>query len=370
MTKKRVIQVLGILCLIYVIILSSRGVGYDFTIESYWEKGGKIVFEEYVSADYPGTTYDYDYTNDGVYSYNGSSPSGDLIYNYTIKSPAQEFLLSEGNSPIGLRFLIYVDYELEKGDAVIYDFNVSNGSVDFLVLNENQFTSWFGGNTSGQAQSIEFLHTEIPVNGTINITTADNYYFVWWNNPDYNSGNVILQYQLNAKIAERSSIGAVVVNPSTLEEIEGEKFTTLGMDTSDWKIDDKVLFEIDEREVYLTIIRDEEVIITYNNETTEIPCWVLEITDYERTEIEDDTYTIKADYYIWKSKYSGITLKTTSDREYYNSDSTLFFSSYRKYTVISANDVLLMPKQSSTPLSFIAAVMSLFVIKRYRRNRK
>ncbi len=370
MTKKRVIQVLGILCLIYFINLSSRGVGYDFTIESFWEKGGEVVFQEYVSADYPGTTFDYDYTNDGVYSYNGSSPSGNLIYNYTIMSPAQESILSQGSPSIDLSFLIYVDYELEEGDAIDYEFTVSNGSIDFLVLNESQFTSWFGGNTSGQAQSIEFVHTDIPVNGTINITIADNYYFVWWNNPDYNTGSVIVQYQLDAKIAEKSSIGAVIVNPSTLEEADGGKFTTLGMDTSDWEINDKILFEIDERDVYLTIVRDEKLTITYNNKTTKILCWVLEITDYERTEIEKETYKIVADYYIWKSKYSGITLKTTSDREYYNSDSTLIFSSYRKYEVISAHDVLLMPKQSSSPFPFIIVVMGLFVVMRYQRNRK
>ena len=370
MTKKRVIQALGILYLIYAIGLCSRGVGYDFTIETFWQEDGKITFEEFISADYPGTTYDYDYTTDGVYSYNGSTPSGDLIFNYTILSPAQEFTLSQGSSPIDLSFLIYVDYKLEEGDAVTYDFSVSNGSIDFLVFNESQFSSWFDGNTSGQAQSIEFIHSDIPVTGTINITTNDNFYFVWWNNPDYNTGIVIIQYQLNAKIAERSSKGAVVVDPSTLEEADGGKFTTLGMDTSDWELNDKILFEIDERDVYLTIVRDEELTITYNNQTTKISCWVLEITDYERTEIEEETYKIVADYYIWKSKYSGITLKTTSDREYYKSESTLIFSSYRKYEVISASNALLMPKQSSTPFPFAAAVMGLFIVIRYRRNRK
>ena len=92
MGKKRGIQVLGFWSLICMISICSIVTGYDFSITSFWEKDGKITFEEYSDVDYPGTISDFDYTDNGFYTHNESLTTGNLAFNYTTTSSAQELV--------------------------------------------------------------------------------------------------------------------------------------------------------------------------------------------------------------------------------------------------------------------------------------
>ncbi|MFX1516950.1 MAG: hypothetical protein ACFFC6_11605 [Promethearchaeota archaeon] len=156
----------------------------------------------------------------------------------------------------------------------------------------------------------------------------------------------------------------------TLESTDGEKNDDFGMDTSDWAIDDEVSIEINDEEVEFIIDDEREMTISYNARETEIPCWVLEVENYEETFLEEITYTTITDITIWKSKYSGITLKSVVDTTYYDSNDSISTTTYMKSEVGSTKNVLLISKSSRVIFPIIPTMLALFVIFQIKRRKK
>jgi hypothetical protein len=340
--------------------IAARG---DFTIEKYWEEGGMITFEYDYSINHELDIFDFDSTFEGIYTYNGSLSTGELVYNLTYISPAEEKTLTDTSVTINPHSYNYISISLEEGDAVDYFFTVNGGYINFIIFNTTQFSAWIIQNETQPIESVELIHTNIDVNDTFTSTSADSYKFVWWNNGD--DDPLSLQIRLYARLVEIISSEFIEIDPTTLETTEGEEFTLMGMDTSDWEIGNEISFEIDGKDVELTIVRDNDFQISYNDESTKIPCWVLEIEDYE-TEMG----TISSDLKIWKSKYSGITLKSITDSKVYDSNSEIIMETYDKITAESAYKVLLIPKSSGVIFPITPAIIALLVIFRFKKKGK
>ena len=296
---------------------------------------------------------------------------GNYVFNYTLISPADEYVLDEGTTALDPNWLLAKSSLLEQGDAVDYNFTVTNGYVDFIIFNNTQYGNWLIQSEDDQIEGIVIVHTNIGASGTFSPSYPDTYVFVWWNDEQFNDDSVNLQYQLYLRLDEKiESTEYIEIDPKMLETTEGDKYTSLGMDTSNWEIDEIITFDIEDKDVEFSIIREEDFTVSYNNESTEIPAWVLEIKDYETKSIEeDDTYTFKNDYKIWKSKYSGITLKMITDTEVFNSSSSLVATLYDKYTVISAENVLLIAKPSSIFFPIVSSIIAVFTLILYQKKR-
>ncbi len=220
-------------------------------------------------------------------------------------------------------------------------------------------------------EGIKLISTEIGANGTIIFTVEDDYYFVWFNNPDRNDNNTIdIQVRLDAHVAKKTETGDIELDPTTLKKLDSVRIDDFGMDSSDWQLDDEISIEIEQRDIFFSIRLEDEITVIYDNKGVEIPCWVLVKENYERTFVEEETIKVKGDLYLWKSKHSGITLKSTADLEYYDSNDTLYATFYEKYTVTSASNVLLIAKSSSIPASLIPAIIGFIVVTQYNRKKK
>ncbi|MFX0205937.1 MAG: hypothetical protein ACFFDT_08110 [Candidatus Hodarchaeota archaeon] len=367
MRKKNVILFLCSIFLILNISMITIGARGAFTIEKFWKEGGRITFESKINTDFEGDLFDFDFTFEGIYQYNGSSSSENLVFNFTLISPADEFILAEDEGLLQSGFFIAVTANLGKGDEIDYDFTV-NGDIYFIIFNQTQFINWYDGDDLGQIET-EYptpIYTKIGDSGTFTVTAPDVYFFVWWNDGTI---DVNLQFQLYARLVERIEISEYIeIDPYMLETAEGDEFTSLGMDTSDWEIDKIITLEIENEDVDFSIIREDEFKIYYNNVSTEIPCWVLEVEDFETQSIEEeDVYTFKTDYKIWKSKYSGITLRSITDMEVYNSTSSLQATILEKYTVKSADNVLLL-KSSGITFPFLPTVIGISVLFLFKKK--
>ncbi|MFX0123124.1 MAG: hypothetical protein ACFFAE_05760, partial [Candidatus Hodarchaeota archaeon] len=334
----------------------------------FWEEKGIINFEIDHEEDLPGSIVDYEYTIDGIYEYISSTSEGDMIFNVVLTTRPQEFVLAQGSISLAPVQILPIFYLFERGDKVNFDFTVFNGAIEFFIFNQSQYNSWLKNNQSIQA--IEVIHTKIEATGTVIFATTDYYFFVWYNDPNYNKNSVTVQLRLEATIIEKSIKDEIELDPITLETTDGEKVNDFGMDTSDWIIDDEISIEIDERDVEFTIEKEREVTINYNDEETEILCWVLEIDNYERIFVEETTYRTTTDITIWKSKYSGITLKRVVDTTFYDSNDSIFATSYTEFEVESASNVLLISKPSRAIFPLIPTMIALFVIFQSKRKKK
>lgn len=373
MKEVRRIRVFLILLSIFLILSLSMTIiaaNGDFTIEKFWEKGGRITFEKDIKIDFEGDLFDTDTTYEGKYEFNGSS-TGKAVFNYTIVSPADEYVLDEATGALEPDWYTAKSSLLEQGDAVDYNFTVNNGYLDFIIFNYTQFGNWILESEEGQTESMHLIHTNIGDSGTFSPFYSDTYVFVWWSNGDLNDNSVNLQYKLYLRLVEKIlSSEYIEIDPIMLETTEGDKFTSLGMDTSNWEIDGIITFDIEDKDVEFSIIREEDFTVSYNNESTEIPAWVLEIKDHETKSIEeDDTYTKKTDYKIWKSKYSGITLKMITDSEVFNGSSSLVATLYDKYTVLTVENVLLIQKSSSIFFPIVSSIIAVVAIILYQKKR-
>ncbi|MFX0182594.1 MAG: hypothetical protein ACFE95_05875 [Candidatus Hodarchaeota archaeon] len=358
--------------LIFSISMLTIAIRGDFTIEKFWKKDGIITFDDDLSTDLEGDLFDFETTLKGKYEYNGSSSNENLVFNYTLISPAEEYLLEEDEGLLSPDYFVPISANLRKGDSIDYNFSVTDGYIDFIIFNETLFWTWWGESDEDQIDSIDIIHTNTGYSGTFTASSPGNYVFIWWNNPKVNTNPVFLHFRLDARLVEVILKSEYIeLDPYILETSEGEEFTSLGMDTSDWVIEDKVIFEIDDKDAEFTIIREDEFKISYNNKSTEISCWVLELEDFETKDIlVEDTLTYKTDYILWKSKYSGITLKSITDSEVYNSTSALVATYYEKYTVKSAENVLLAPKSSGILFPFVTTLIGILILILYNKKRK
>lgn len=364
MKKNAILQVITLIFLFSIISIGIIPVQGDFTIEIYWKEGGTITFEEYTRFDFAEDIFDYDSTYEGTYYYNGTLSTGDLGFYIQIISPGQEYVLVDTYGVIHPYFYIPVNVYLEEGDIVEYVFTV-NDSINFMIFNTSQYSAWLDRNEFQSINSSDFIHTSIGADYFFEASSPDNYIFVW-SNPE--SGPVFIEIYLFVRKAEKVSSEFFEINPITLET-EGEEFTVLGMDTSGWEIEDEISFVIDEKDVDLTIDREDNYRISYNGKSTEIPCWILEVEDHETKIVTEDTFTVRSDYKIWKSKYSGVTLKSISDIEYYNSDLFLISTLYSKYTVESIENVLLKKKSSGIYFPLIPIFIGILILVKFKKSR-
>jgi len=360
---------LALVSLFFILSMTIITVQGDFTIEEYWKQGGVIRFELDLSTDHILDIYDIESTFEGTYEYNGSLSTGKLVFNLTLISFAQEYVLEDTSGSLSPYFIYPISTWLEEGDSIDYYFTVSGGSIDFIIFNSTQYLIWIQENDTQPIESFELIHTNIGANDTFTSTSPDFYIFVLWNNGDINSDPVSLRIHLIARIEEEVISDLIEIDPTTLETPDNEEFTVLGMDTSDWQIDDEIPLEIDKKDVDFTIIKEDDLRITYNSESTEIDCWVLEIEDYESTIIEEEgTFFITSDIKIWKSKYSGITLKSIEDSKFKDSNSVLMMEYYDKFEVESVDDVLLKPKSSGINFPLLPSILGLITIILYKKR--
>jgi len=353
------------------IFLGSTAIGKEFSIKNYWEEGGVLQFEDYYSIDRPGSISDLEVTSDGTYKYFGNISIENAIFNYSQTSRPHNYILAQFSTRLDPGFLSRVTNSFGPEDEVDINFTVSGGFIDFFVFNQSQYTLWEESTDPQQIAGLKLISTEIGASDTIIFTVEDEYYFVWFNNPSQNFNNSIdIHVRLDARITEKTEIGDIELDPTTLKTPDSVSIDDFGMDTSDWYLNDEISIEIDQRDVFFTIMLEDEIAVVYNNKTVEIPCWVLMKENYERIFIEEENIKVKGELYLWKSMYSGITLKSTTDLEFYDSDDTLYAIYFNKYTVISASKVLLVAKSSSIPASLIPAIIGFIVVTQYNRKKK
>lgn len=354
-------------CILFVVFGFSGVLSLNFTIEGFWEAGSIINFEIEYEEDLPGSIVDYESETDGAYEYNGTISDGNMIFNIKLTTRPQEFLLAQGSTTLSPFQYLPIFYPFSKGDELEFNFAVSNGTIDFFVFNQSQYNSWLEQNQSIQA--IEVVYTEIGASGTVTFTTTNFYYCVWYNDPNNNDNSVTLQLQLDVKTIAKSIEEYTEIDPLTLESTDGENIDDFGMDTSDWTIDDEVSIEINNEEVEFKINKEDEVSILYNNKEKEIPCWILEIENHERTFVDEVFYSTLSDITIWKSKYSGITLKSDVDTTFYDNNDEMLTTSSTKFEVTSTEGVLLMSKSSRIVFPLIPPMIALFAAFLLKRKR-
>jgi hypothetical protein len=339
-----------------------------FSIKENWNSGSSLQFENYTSFDSVGDAADYEETIDGEYYYYENTNSTNVNFNFTLTTRPLDFILAQGSSQLDPGFLIRVTYPLGLGDEIDFNFTNTGGSVEFFVFNQTQFDLWFVSEDYQPTEGIELIHTEIGASGTLTFNIEDIYYFVWFNDPSYNGNTSInLNFQLDARITEKLESGIIEIDPTTLEASTGEILDDFGMDTSDWELEKEVPLEISDRDIYFTIVREEELTISHNDKTTKIACWVLEKLNYERNFVGDETYKVKGDLMVWKSKIGGVTLKSTADLEYYDDQDTLFALIFQKYTVKATTKVSIT---KSASLIMFPILLGLLVIPLIRKRKK
>ncbi len=371
MKKLDIKLILVFFFLFITIFLGSIVIGKEFSIKNYWEKGGVLQFEIYQSVDRLGSVGDYEVTFDGTYKYVENLSIENAIFNYSQTSRPYDYVLNQFSTSLNSGFFARVTDFFGNEDEVDYNFTVSGGSIDFFVFNQSQYSLWRDSPYQQQIEGIKLISTEIGVNGTIIFTVEDDYYFVWFNNPDRNDNNTIdIQVRLDAHVAKKTETGDIELDPTTLKKLDSVRIDDFGMDSSDWQLDDEISIEIEQRDIFFSIRLEDEITVIYDNKGVEIPCWVLVKENYERTFVEEETIKEKGDLYLWKSKHSGITLKSAADLEYYDSNDTLYATFYEKYTVTSASNVLLIAKSSSIPISLMSGIIGLIVVTQYNRKNK
>lgn len=368
MIKRRKFQFLIAWSMIFLIVIFSGAKGNDFSIDNSWEISGSISYVDELTGDYEIDLLDFEYKTKGTYIYDSDSSSGNVLFNKT-----EALIFAQDILFLDPGFYFSLIYRMGKYDEVSYEFAVVGGSLDFLIFKEDQFLLWNNSETRNQTQVLDSLRLQegLVASGTFNSSDLGNYYFIWLNDYEVNDDFIFILFQLDAQLSEETFKGTLELNPVNLETAEGEKITFLGMDTSNWEIDKKITLEIANKDAEFTIVREDEFEILYNNETTKIPCWVLEIADFETKELrEEDTSTHKTDYKLWKSKYSGITVKNIIDSEVYNSTSSLVATYYEKFTVKSAENVLLAPKSSGIVFPFLPTVIGILVLIQFRKKKE
>ncbi len=371
MKKLDIKLILVFFFLFITIFLGSIVIGKEFSIKNYWEKGGVLQFEIYQSVDRLGSVGDYEVTFDGTYKYVENLSIDNAIFNYSQTSRPFDYVLSQFSTSLNSGFFARVTDFFGNEDEVDYNFTVSGGSIDFFVFNQSQYSLWRDSPYQQQIEGIKLISTEIGANGTIIFTVEDDYYFVWFNNPDRNDNNTIdIQVRLDAHVAKKTETGDIELDPTTLKKLDSVRIDDFGMDSSDWQLDDEISIEIEQRDIFFSIRLEDEITVIYDNKGVEIPCWVLMKENYERLYMEEENIKVKGELYLWKSMYSGITLKSTADLKYYDSNDTLFATYFIKHTIISASKVLLVAKSSSIPVSLIPAIIGLIVVTQYNRKKK
>ena len=351
--------------------IGSTAIGKEFSIKNYWEEGGVLQSEEYYSIDKPESFYDLEVTSDVIYKYSENTSIENAIFNHSQTSRPYNYTLAQFSTRLDPGFLSRVRNTFGPEDRVDINFTVSGGFIDFFVFNQSQYSLWLESTNEQQIEGLKLIGTEIGASDSIIFTVEDDYYFVWFNNPLQNLDNSLdVQVRLDARISEKTEIGEIELDPTTLKTPDSESIDDFGMDTSDWTIDDEISIEIEERDVFFKIMFEDDVTIDYNNRTVKIPCWVLLKENYERIFAEEESIKVQGELYLWKSMYSGITLKSTADLEYYDSNDTLLAVYYDKNTVISASNVLLVAKSSSIPVSLIPAIFGLIIVTNYNRKKK
>ncbi|MFX0171150.1 MAG: hypothetical protein ACFE9L_04460 [Candidatus Hodarchaeota archaeon] len=367
MIKRRKFQFLLAGLIIFSIVLVSNSRGNVFSLDNFWEIGGSLSYEDEFTGNHEIDLLDFEYRTKGTYIYDGLSSSENALFNIT-EAPiySQDILILDPDTYFSLVF------RMEKYDEVNYEFAVLGGSLDFFIFKEDQFNLWNDSETRNQSQVAYSLSLQADLVdlGIFISPNAGNYYFVWLNNASINNDIILVLFQLDAQLSEETFIQTLEFNPINLETTEGEKITYLGMDTSDWEIDKKITFEIVDKDTEFTIIREDEFEILYNNVTTKIPCWVLEKEDFEIKEpTSEGTFTYKTDFQFWKSKYSGITLKSIADSDIYNGTSSLIATIYEKFTAKSAEHVQLVPRSSGIVFPFLPALLGILVLIRFKKKK-
>ena len=370
--KKLNIKLITLFFLLLITIFPrSTAMGKEFSIKNYWEEGGVLQFEEYYSIDMPDSDSDLEVSSDGTYKYFENISIENAIFNYSQASRPHNYTLAQFSTQLNPGFFSRVANSFGPDDKVDINFTVSGGFIDFFVFNQSQYTFWVESTDPQQITGIKLISTEIGVSDTVTFTVEDKYYFIWFNNPSENfDKSVDIQAHLDARITEKIEITEIELNPTTLKTPDSVRVDDFGMDTSDWYLSDEISIEIEERDVFFTIMLEDEIVVVYNNKTVEIPCWVLMKENYERLYMEEENIKVEGELYLWKSMYSGITLKSTADLKYYDSNDTLFATYFIKHTIISASNVLLVAKSSSIPLSFLPAIIGLIVVTQYNRRKK
>jgi hypothetical protein len=343
-----------------------------FTLEDFWEMNGKLTYTVKTTGDLEEEFFDNEYRQDGSYTYDGLNEEGKATFNISESS-----VYIDDATILGRGFFIRTPLALQAGDSVEYTFEIIPVTmpvpvtIDFLIFEEEEFEKWLDPLTHGDAQatfssSVSDIDTDV-----FNSTTEGTYFFVWHNDENQNTDSIYLHFLLEAEITKHPLIATITIDPITLETEEGEKIDDFAMDTSGWKIGDLVTIEILERPVDFTIAKEENLPIPINNFSVDIPTWVLEKIGYERTFLEADPYTIEADYTLWKSKYSGATLKSTEDIDLYtgtNTNSTLFGTTFSRFTVVGIENVTIVPQSSSFYL--VPIMLGVLAAIAYRKLRK
>ncbi|MFW9777815.1 MAG: hypothetical protein ACFFE8_03095 [Candidatus Heimdallarchaeota archaeon] len=364
--KSNILQVFFVIILLG--IVSGTKVA-AFTLEDFWEEDAKLNYAVRTTGDYEDEFFDNEYRLEGTYVYDGKNEEGKVTFNIS-----ESNVFVEDATVLGLGFFVRIGYPLQAGDSIEYFFEVAplttEGpiSIDFFIFTKEEYSLWENPATHLQAQAVYTSSSSFTDEDVFNATISETYYLVWHNDQETNADSVYIHFVLDADISRHPNVGTITIDPITLETEEGSKIDEFAMDTTGWKMGDKVTIEINDRPVDFTIVDEEELPLPINNVSENIPTWVLEKIGYERTYLEQETITINADYKIWKSKHSGTTLQSTEDIDLYDNNSTLVTTSFSKFAITSIENVTIKPRITNFYLFPIAA--GIMVLIAYRKSKK
>ncbi|MFX1252206.1 MAG: hypothetical protein ACFFCZ_11420 [Promethearchaeota archaeon] len=366
-------MVLVIACL----LIGGVGAAYglqdgQFTIADFWLEGGKITYEYYSNLALSGIVLDFELSTEGSYSFQGNTTAGKLKFLNNETYDPIYLILAADELSLDPNYYTSMYGDMKEDDIIRYDFKVTNGRVDFVIWTEEEYNKFTDQNNTDPLYPIRVLENKISASGTVQIPSNDTYYFTWVN---WGTGTVTVNFALSYQLQPDPYSAEIEIDPIQLKDHENRPVNLFGMDTTGWAKDGTVLIEIAEQDVYFSIIREEDLTIIYNGNSTAIPCWVLEKPDYEEVDSETgDLYT--GNYTLWKSKYSGVTLKSTYDGKVYDSEDTLIGTVYREYSVTSASNVILLQAIASSfsitdVLVFVITTFTILVLlKKYKFKRR
>ena len=181
------------------IILPIAGVAFMFPFSDA-DADGNVSYRSTETLYYNEFWYEYEYIEQGndITINTVQSSLADInfgIWDRPFESLPMISLLTTEIGPITLQSdeYEYLWFFLRPGSSINYDFN-SSGLVDFFIGDGNDLYSWNQGGSPSFYKDVPNTNSNT---GSLDITNADDYYVVWYNDPNDGVSNIDVDFTVN-----------------------------------------------------------------------------------------------------------------------------------------------------------------------------
>ena len=344
--------------------LSTAG---NFSLFNIWqEEGGSLSYSRQTISDFSNDALDESSSSLGNYTYLGPSHDGEYAkFQHKLYLPQSEsslfedsYLIPSGNYT---SVLIYV----MAGWQVYFHFLVTAGGVDFLLMDYSNYQLFSAGASDITVMYDSYSKIELGV--FIDFTKSEFLYLVFYNNPDYSGTSITLDLDVTRIIEEKNFDDTLFINPETLNSSEGKNFRYLGMDISDWKLNQTVTLKTD-WETVTAPIGELPITLLVDGNQTDIDCYYLECVETEEAS-GLLLYPSRIVRQVWVAKHSGIIIKhisnTTMSFEDNETDAGYLFY---KYEVTSLNKVSYRASTSAPAFFLLSGFLALSIIVFHKKR--